>query len=507
MRNFANGYGFVYNIGGERVEGFTSLLWTLIGAIFFLILKAPEKLLLLVNITIISYTLYDVSNYIDRRKGSFTRRSLFFLAVIGVTPGFIDWTILSLMETGLWGFLLTLVSLKILRYKSTESKFKHYFTLCILYVLLLLCRPESMFLVPFFIMVSSIKEYFLSRLLKSVIIGTLINCFTFAITLFLLLFWRVKYFGYPLPNTYYAKVSNSRIDNLLSGIEYLSTLFFQKPFILVLLFFSIWFVFKSFSKNKAVLANTILVAIVGVSMLVPLFSGGDHFGLHRFIVPIIPLIVLLLVIVLRDLGFFTGKTKLILLFFLIFFSNEYNYKDCFTEVRYPLIQEWFLAIGGREESRKMNLFFKDNKVLPSQGVIPAGGFAFGYEGETIDLLGLNNTKMAHADKVKDRHLPKNHASFNLDIFFELSPDVLWYQDCKFVKPSELVPARFKIDSNEGYAKILKNIHLDKRFIENYGFFEIFHSKNKEYSLRIFANRKFVNSLDTSVYKVVPITYE
>ena len=29
-QNAANGHGFVYNVGGERVEGFSSLLWTLI---------------------------------------------------------------------------------------------------------------------------------------------------------------------------------------------------------------------------------------------------------------------------------------------------------------------------------------------------------------------------------------------------------------------------------------------------------------------------------------------
>lgn len=35
MRNFADGLGFVYNPGGERVEGFTSILYTLIGSAIF----------------------------------------------------------------------------------------------------------------------------------------------------------------------------------------------------------------------------------------------------------------------------------------------------------------------------------------------------------------------------------------------------------------------------------------------------------------------------------------
>ena len=34
-KNFVNGYGFVYNVGGEKVEGFTSLLWVLICALVY----------------------------------------------------------------------------------------------------------------------------------------------------------------------------------------------------------------------------------------------------------------------------------------------------------------------------------------------------------------------------------------------------------------------------------------------------------------------------------------
>ena len=45
MKNFALGNGFVYNEGGELVEGFTSLLWTLIGSFFFLIFNKIQGIL------------------------------------------------------------------------------------------------------------------------------------------------------------------------------------------------------------------------------------------------------------------------------------------------------------------------------------------------------------------------------------------------------------------------------------------------------------------------------
>src|ERR1700712_255144 len=56
MKNFANGYGFEYNRGGEHVEGFTSLLWTLTGAVFFRFTSQPEIILLIINILIVSYS-------------------------------------------------------------------------------------------------------------------------------------------------------------------------------------------------------------------------------------------------------------------------------------------------------------------------------------------------------------------------------------------------------------------------------------------------------------------
>ena len=48
-RNVVQGAGLVYNAGGERVEGFTSLLWTLVCAAAFAVTKHPEFALLLVS--------------------------------------------------------------------------------------------------------------------------------------------------------------------------------------------------------------------------------------------------------------------------------------------------------------------------------------------------------------------------------------------------------------------------------------------------------------------------
>src|SRR5438309_8604478 len=67
MRHFANGNGFVYNLGGERVEGFTSILWTLIGTTFFKLSIHPEQWLLAFNIFIITIGIWQILLYLKVR--------------------------------------------------------------------------------------------------------------------------------------------------------------------------------------------------------------------------------------------------------------------------------------------------------------------------------------------------------------------------------------------------------------------------------------------------------
>src|SRR4051812_44621858 len=58
MKNFAQGHGFVWNIGGERVEGFTSLIWTLIGSVCYKISPAHfHNILFAINFILIFFTL------------------------------------------------------------------------------------------------------------------------------------------------------------------------------------------------------------------------------------------------------------------------------------------------------------------------------------------------------------------------------------------------------------------------------------------------------------------
>ena len=61
---------------------------------------------------------------------------------------------------------------------------------------------------------------------------------------------------------------------------------------------------------------------------------------------------------------------------------------------------------------------------PTLGVIAAGGIARTYDGHIFDLMGLNWTTMAHANRTHNSAAVKNHAAFSKEIFFEYQPDIV-----------------------------------------------------------------------------------
>lgn len=505
MRNIASGNGFVYSIGGEHVEGCTSLLWTLIGAGFSYVTDTPEIVLLFTNIILITYSIYAVTSFFDHTTTMvFSHNSLMFLGIIAVTPGFIDWTVLSLLETGLWTFLLTVTTIHILRYNQNTPQKRQRIIFSLYCILLIICRPEAMVWVPVFIGIFLLKEYTLRRSLQQSLYSTIWLGTVFILTLIVLIAWRLYYFGYPLPNTYYAKVSANTADNIVTGLHYLYGVFRQKPAILLLLLFSIIHLVKHRKDTLLFTGNIfILSMILFISLALPLYSGGDHFGLQRYIIPSVLMIFMGGVMLLNERLTLTNKTVLAVVI-LLFVSNTYFMVNIFSDSKYPIRHEWEIALQGREKATLLNTMFEGN-ILPKQGVVAAGGLAYSYKGISIDLLGLNNTRMAHAKKHKNTQLPKNHASFDKATFYQLRPDIFWYQHSGFSHHYRSSDTVRIIDSSSFDSKVFYHIHKDKKFRELYNLYRI-RQKNKPVFLEIFALKTFIHQLDTDAYLISQVSY-
>lgn len=179
--------------------------------------------------------------------------------------------------------------------------------------------------------------------------------------------------------------------------------------------------------------------------------------------------------------------------FLPFFIPMYGIKDLVSSYNHQedktkyskIFHEFEVATEGRVEGELLNQLFYDIQK-PSIGVISAGGLAYVYEGEVIDLMGLNNTIMAHA--IKNKIGLKNHAAFDKATFYKLNPSLFLgavVENSSINMSNELSPEMLKI--------VFKNIVHDKEFQYKYEAIVISDTiKNIHYAT--FLNRKYKKTI-------------
>src|SRR5689334_7717030 len=210
-KNLANGHGFVYNVGGERVEGFTSLLWTLICTLAFKFSSQPELILLVINVVTISVGIAVALTYLQNdfliTQKSWQIRILWsgiFLVLLLSSPRYIVWNTITLMENGLWSTLLLVTTIFVIIGHASRRAINFGFIPFL--ILLVLTRPESILWGFIFVGVIYIRLAFAKGPITALKdLAPSVLCFIISVVLMTL--FRLQYFGYPLPNTYYAKVS------------------------------------------------------------------------------------------------------------------------------------------------------------------------------------------------------------------------------------------------------------------------------------------------------------
>jgi hypothetical protein len=526
VKNFVNGFGFVYYPGGERVEGFTSLLWVLLVSGFYVIdAKNFPQIILIFNVIAITYALFLCCNFIrtlTRNKSFISPAEILFLLLLTIIPGYIDWTILTLMETGLWSVLLIMISQRILNYDAQSRK--DDLILGGLLAVLVTARPESLLWCFVFIGLMIVRTYLVSGSWKVALQKIAVPMLLVAGSISALMLFRLQYFGYPLPNTYYAKVSSDTLYNLEQGFRYYSLSAIQSPGLILITFAAIvsW-LFSAVTVGKGLYVNTntaraqwvqfALSTIVLIAVAIPIYVGGDHFKLLRFYQPFFPIFLLLFF----NVGFWEEHVSISLKF-----RPVYNYLVLIPVVPFmyfftatplhtfrtnlsPIDWEFRLAELGRDDAEKMNLMFSRLNTLPSVGVSTAGGFAYAYKGSILDMMGLNNLKMAHATDVKIG--VKNHAAFDKNTFFELQPDIFhaYTTLSSFVQSTQNNTLYQNLPDFAGSfpCKLYKNIFSEKQFGDMYKPVLIEDPQSK-IVLKTYVKTSFIEKLKMNKYNVVEI---
>jgi hypothetical protein len=426
-RHVSAGDGFVFNAGSEQVEGFTSLLWLLACSAAFRVGAAPERVLLALNLLLVTLTVvYCV-------RSSIFRLSLPWAAVFVVLLlsdyRYVAWNTVTLMESALWGCLLTLAALIVV---GDSADRRRAYAFAALIALIVLTRPEAMVWVPVVLVLFCIRH---APITGNIAALRLVSpaLAAYALVTVLLTMFRSSYFGFPLPNTYYAKISPSLMFSVREGLNYLKEYILSGPvpFACVLaVVVSIVHVIKSRFHDRRTLA---LSALAATGLAVPVLTGGDHFGGFRFYQSVYPILLLALCnclrfVVPRYVSFpaaartrravtLAGGSLLGAIFLAVQIVDWMQFDE-----RMPLRIEFDIAELGRERGSQADSLFSTLHPKPSIGTITVGGFKYAYGGEVVDLMGLNNTRMAHNGG--NRIGFRSHAAFETRTFYELKPALI-----------------------------------------------------------------------------------
>jgi len=466
-RRLAHGEGFVFNKGGERIEGFTSLLWVVICSSFYHLTAHPDTLILVFLLMLTSLTVTMVYEEVIKDIAAyalpvFKRYFIYIFCcyIICIGPGFVAWSVMSLMENALWNFLYTAILVLLLKsYSGGTPSTANKTLLLVLAPLLILCRPEAMAWIIFF--TGALAWIYRKKGLRLLFPAIFLSLSIATITALVL--FRLHYFGYPLPNTYYAKVSPDRWYNLVNGLHYVRNFLARYNPVVTLLILALLlhlpFALRWHSSPRLVL----LSLLTWMALFLPCITGDDHFGGFRFyqylLLPAIWGIPVLL-------QFYNSKTRLYPGVLVSLFCVFYAINSLFGLKSPPhndIEKEFKVAADGKAIAKELNAFFSKTGQ-PSAAVITVGGFALDYDGPTMDLMGLNDKRMGHSPG--DRKGIRDHAAFNKDVFYQELPDIVmptivsgqreansWYNGL--------------LDSTSFENRAMKNIFSDSRFQTHY----------------------------------------
>ncbi|MBC7879001.1 MAG: hypothetical protein H7Y59_17655 [Anaerolineales bacterium] len=280
--NFSHGNGLVWNVG-ERVEGYTNLLMTLMMSIATLLFEKRYAVLaiqltgifFMLGTAFFTLKIFQISKISDR----VFPRYLLFSAILLYYP-LSYWSLMG-METGMLAFLLSAGAFySILYVKKLEEKYLWLMSVC--FGLAFLTRNDSLlFAVLAFLFLSQTLKSGRKYIYNFLSAGLVYSLFVMGQTIF-----RYIYYGEIVPNTYTLKlVGMPLMERLNNGWGFIQP--FLKETSVVLLFAVAGLLLK-FSVQKLYLFGFFLVSVI-----YQIYVGGDPWDYWRIMAPAMPFLFIL----------------------------------------------------------------------------------------------------------------------------------------------------------------------------------------------------------------------
>ena len=433
-RNLADGYGLVWNPGGERVEGYTNPLWVAFMALFHFIPLPSSKMSLLIQF---SGALFLIANLVfvkkiaERLSGSTLVALLAVILTAFYTP-LNNWGLQGMEVSAL--LLIASISIWLALKYIRANRFSP-----MIYILLgisTLIRIDMaviyvVILVYLYVVLPDHRRQNLTRGLG------IFAFFTLGQTIL-----RLVYYGDLLPNTYYLKVGGYPFFlRIVRGMYVLFEFAWRFNWLLFLFPLSV-LIFRR--DREIMLLFIVFIAQVAYSIYV----GGDAWehkgGSNRYISIVMPISFILFVYAAylirgaiidkwhSDSKYIEAAANIGMLIFILASMVNINMILNFKSLeRWALLRQPIFIEGNKEYVRIVNALKKITTPDASVAVVSAGAIPYFSDLEAIDLLGKNDSVIAHESSrgasgirsVKD--FRPGHMKWNYDYSIgQLKPDVI-----------------------------------------------------------------------------------
>lgn len=394
-KNLASGSSLVWEKGGERVEGYTNLLWVLYMALFHLFSIPISKISLFIQISGLLFLILNlfvvkkIAGFISNNSGFICITSVFFTAFY-----------FSLNYWSFDGFevsaLVLLINVSVLLIIKAQNQNKFTFIPYLLLGLGTLFRPDMV--IPY---LAVIIYQFISTANNRIktALYTLIPLILF---LSVQTLFRWFYYGELLPNTYYLKMTGYPFFLRLSrGLIVFSNFAWKTNWILFLMPITL-----IFSKKYKFLKLLFLI-ILG-QIFYSIYIGGDAWvwlgACNRFIVIAMPLFFILFSLsvsevlnhIKHQLSIKSEPVRLKIYLFLFLLLSLFSFNSL-NGLDWLLFKPSVETLV-RKSRLELGLHIKEfTKPKAKVAVVLAGTMPYFVDRRYVDLLGKNDKKIARGE--------------------------------------------------------------------------------------------------------------
>jgi len=293
-------FGQIMNYNGESVEQSSSLLHTILLAILHKISGISMPVLGI----FFSATMGGLTILAAWRLAVFLNlQSAWFVAFFLALFPYLVYLSFSGLETTLVALIVVLLTYSIIRFLTEKISLSisllTFFSICAY----ILARPEAIFVMLAFligiVLYFVVHHFFLKKSSDSLYGKKDFQKWLILVSISLVIFvllslWRFQTFGQIFPQPVYAKASGIHVERLITGIAY----FFEQywiPSLVILTILvggSLYDLFLHPNHEKKKEAFMIMISFIVATLAFIVTSGGDWMSGGRFIVPILPLLII-----------------------------------------------------------------------------------------------------------------------------------------------------------------------------------------------------------------------